>query len=269
MGHIGFDFKGETAVVTGAAGGIGKAIAKAFAQAGANVVIGDMKDNGADTAAELLAYGGNVSFVKTDVSSQESVDALIKYAVEKHGKIDILVNGAGVCNRNFGNPFTDLPDSDFEFTFKVNELGIVHTVRAVYDMMIAQKKGRIINIASTVGHSTNILNVPYCISKAAAISLTVNLAKELGPYGITVNSVCPGFIHTEMYDNAAPLMSKKNPAFEGMTGGEIVDLMAKQNCATQKKQTVEDIAYAALFLASDEASAVTGSAIDVGGGYKL
>lgn len=270
MGHVAYDFKNEVVVITGAAGGIAKAIAKGFTDAGANVVIGDMKEEaGYATAKELSEGKGNALFIKTDVTDQESVDGLVKLALDTYGKIDILVNGAGVCNRNFGNPFTDLPDSDFDFTYRVNELGIVHTVRAVYDTMIAQQKGRIINLSSTVGHSTNILNMPYAISKAAALNLTVNLAKEFGPHGITVNAICPGFIYTDIYENAAPLMKKKNPAFEGMSGAEIVKFMAKINCASQKEQTVEDIAYAALFLASDEANAITGEALDVAGGYKL
>ncbi len=257
-------------MITGAAGGIGKAIAKGFADAGANVIIGDLKiEDGEKTVKELSEGKGNVTFVMTDVTSQESVNGLVETALDIYGKVDILVNGAGVCNRHFGNPFTDLPDEDFDFTFQVNEMGIVHTVRAVYDILKDQKKGRIINVTSTVGHSTNILNVPYCISKAAALNLTVNLAKELGPFGITVNSICPGYIYTDMYENAAPLMSKKNPAFEGMGGKEIVEYLAKMNCATQKEQCTEDIAYAALFLASDEACNITGTALDVAGGYKI
>lgn len=270
MGHVAYDFTGEVVVITGAAGGIGKAVAKAFADAGANVVIGDLKmEQGEKTVEELSAGKGSVSFIMTDVTSQESVNGLVQSALDAYGKVDILVNGAGVCNRNFGNPFTDLPDEDFDFTFKVNEMGVVHMVRAVYDFFKKQQKGRIINVASTVGHSTNILNVPYCISKAAVLNLTVNLAKELGPSGITVNAICPGYIYTDMYENAAPLMSKKNPAFEGMGGRDIVKYMAKINCATQKEQYTEDIANAALFLASDEANSITGTALDVAGGYKI
>ena len=270
MGKVSFDYSGRVVAITGAAGGIAKGVALGFAQAGAKVVIGDLKETlGKETVEEIRRKGGDASFVVTDVSDPTSVDTFLQTAVCTYGRLDILVNGAGVANRHFGNHFTDLPDSDFDLTYGVNVKGVVHTCRAAYPILRGQGYGRIINIASTVGHSTNVLNVPYAVSKAAVLNLTTNLAKELGPYGVTVNAICPGYIYTPMYEAAAPGMIAKIPALAGMSAQEMVGHFAKLNCATQKEQTVEDIANAALFLASDAAENITGVALDVAGGYKI
>lgn len=270
MGHVKFDFSGHVVAVTGAAGGIGKGIALGFAQAGASVVIGDLKaELGHSAVEEIRSLGGQARFVQLDVTDQQSTEAFIHSVQQESGRFDILVNGAGVANRHFGNPFTDLPDSDFDLTYNVNVKGVAHTCRAVYPIFRAQGNSRILNIASTVGHSTNTFNVPYAVSKAAVLNLTTNLAKELGVYGVTVNALCPGYIYTPMYEAAAPGIIEKSSGLSGMNARELVAYFAKMNCATQREQYVEDIANAALFLASEAASNITGVALDVAGGYKL
>lgn len=270
MDHISFNFSGATVLVTGGAGGIGKGIALGFGAAGANVVVGDMKkEDGLATVAEIDAAGGHGLFVELNVTSQASVDAFVRTAIDTFGSVDVLVNSAGVSNRIFGNPFTDLVDEDFDRTYSVNVSGIVHTVRAVYDLFRTKGAGRIINVCSVVGHSTNPLTVPYAASKAAALNLTVNLAKEMGPYQVTVNALCPGYVYTPMYENAAPAMTAKLPSLAGFSGKELVAHFSKLNCAMQCEQTTEDIANGALFLASDGAKHITGLVLDVAGGYKL
>lgn len=270
MGHVKFDFNGQVVAITGAAGGIGKGIALAFAQAGAFVVLGDLKEEmGHATVDEIRTLGGQARFIQLDVTDQQSAEAFIHSVQQESGRFDILVNGAGVANRHFGNPFTDLPDSDFDLTYNVNVKGVAHTCRAVYPIFRQQGNSRIINLASTVGHSTNTFNVPYAISKAAVLNLTMNLAKEMGVYGVTVNALCPGYIYTPMYEAAAPGIIAKSPGMSGMSAHELVAYFSKMNCATQREQYVEDIANAALFLASDLASNITGVALDVAGGYKL
>ena len=270
MGHVQFDFKGTTVAITGAAGGIGKGIAMEFARAGANVAIADMKeDAGSATVAEMEALGAKALFVKTDVTNQESVDQFIQATVSAFGSLDVLVNGAGVGNKNFGFPFTDFTDADFDFTYKVNLLGMIHTCRAVYDMFRSRRSGKIINICSVVAHSTNPMNVPYNVSKAGAVSLTMNLAKELGPYNINVNGVNPGFVYTPMYEMQAPGILKKLTNVKSTNGKELVDELSFTTCALQRPQTPADMGYAALFLASEQADNITGVMLDVAGGYKL
>ena len=267
---IQFDFTGTTVLVTGGAGGIGKGIALGFGRAGANVVVGDMKkDDGLATVAEIEKAGGHGLFVELNVTDMDSVTAYVQAALDKFGSVDVLVNSAGVSNRIFGDPFTDLLDEDFDRTYAVNVKGMVHTTRAVYDMFRNRGYGRIINVCSVVGHSTNPLNVPYAVSKAGALNLTMNLAKELGPYQVTVNALCPGYVYTPMYENATPAMLTKLPALKGYTGKELVAHFAKLNCAMKVEQTPEDMANGAMFLASDGARNITGLVLDVAGGYKI
>ena len=270
MKQIAFDFTGTTVIVTGGSGGIGKEITLGFARSGANVVIGDLKEEaGKAVLNEIQEFGGKAIYVATDVTKQESVDHLVQAALNEYGSLDILVNGAGVATRVFGDPFTDLIEEDFIRTYNVNVMGVVHTCRAVFDLFVNKKAGKIINIASVVGHSTNPQNVPYAVSKAGALNLTMNLAKEMGRYGVTVNAVCPGYVLTPMYEAVAPAMILKNPALKGKGAKELVMYLSEQNCALRRPQTVEDIANGVLFLASDGADNITGQILDVSGGYKI
>ncbi len=270
MGSIKFDFSGQTVIVTGASGGIGKGIAKGFAVAGANVVIADMNaEMGNETAKEFVDAGCKAIFLKVDVTNQESVDELVNKTLETFGKLDILVNGAGVAAKVFGDPFTDLIEEDFIRTYNVNVLGVVHACRSVFPIFTDQMSGKIINIASVVGHSTNPMNVPYAVSKAGVLNLTMNLAKEMGKYNVNVNAVCPGYVLTPMYEKCAPAMIEKLPAMKGKSAAELVQYFSEQNCALRRPQTVEDLANGVLFLASDGAKEITGQILDVGGGYKI
>ena len=271
MGNMTFDFSGRVAVVTGASGGIGKGIAQGFIKAGAKVVLGDMKkEDGEKTVQEFLALGGTACFVETDVSNEQSAENLIQTAICTYGRLDIVVNAAGVSNRNSGNPFTNFKDEDFDRCYNVNLKGMFHVCKAVYPHFKEQNYGRIINVASSVWDSTNPINVPYVASKAGAVSLTRNLAKELGPFGVTVNAICPGYVLTPMYQNSAPKYTSGSiAALTGKTAADMVDYFSQQNCATKKPQTMEDMANAVLFLASDEMACITGIPLQVSGGYKL
>lgn len=268
--NIQFDFSGSAAVITGAAGGIAKGVAQAFAAAGAKLVIGDIKENdGRATVQELRDLGADAVFVKTDVTSQQSTDALIGEALERFGKLDILVNGAGSAGRFIGNPITRTDDSDFESTYRVNVMGIYHTMKSCYDHFSGRREGKIINITSVVGHSTNPAIPHYAASKAAAINLTLTLAKELGPHNVKVNTICPGYIYTPMYENAVDGIQTVYPSFTGLTGEQMVEQFAKANCCLGRPQTVEDLAKGVLYLASDAGDNITGIVLDVAGGYKL
>lgn len=267
---IKFDFTGTTVAITGASGGIAKGAALEFAKAGANLVIGDIKDaEGKQCVKEIKELGAKAIFVKTDVTSPEDTKKFFEKAIEEFGEIDILVNGAGTVSRFIGMPLTLTDNKDFDLTYKVNLMGIYNTVKASYDYFVDRKQGKIINLTSVVGHSTNPGIPHYAASKAAAINLTLTLAKELGPSNIKVNTVCPGYVYTPMYENATPQIKKVHPSLKDMTGKEIVEHFAKSNCALQRSQTVEDVAQAVLYLASSAGENITGIVLDVAGGYKL
>ncbi len=270
MGNIKFDFTGKVLAITGAAGGIAKAIALGFADAGAAVVIGDMKeDDGQKVVDQIREKGGKAAFFKLDVTNFDNVREWVKFTIDTFGQLDFLCNGAGLSSVHKGNPFTNYDDNDFERAWRVNLLGHVHTISAVYDYMKERGYGRIINIASTVYRSTNLNYVPYATSKAAAVNLVWNMAKELGPYGVTVNHICPGFVVTPMYEGYFKNKRDQLPKEIGNSPEEMVDYFARQSCATKRRQEPEEIAWAAMYLASDEACSVNGSGIEVNGGYKL
>ncbi len=270
MGNIKYDFTGKVVAITGASGGIGKSFATCFAAAGAKVVIGDLKEKeGADVIKEIEAAGGQAIFVQTNVADKASAENFIQRAIDNYGKLDILINGAGVSNDNKGNPFTNITDADYEKCMNVNIMGAVHTCRAVYDHMKSRGYGRIINVSSVVYRSTNPLNVPYVITKAANASLTLNLAKELGPHGVTVNNICPGVVYTPIYDHDFECSKDNRPDFHGKTALDLVDHVAAQLCGTKKRQEPEEIANAAMFLSADESLSLNGITIEISGGYKL
>lgn len=269
--NIKFSFTDKVALITGSAGGIGKAIASAFSQAGAKVIVADYNEKlGKETAKEISANTGNlVEFMFVNVIEQSSTDEVVKNVIEKFGDLDILVNNAGVSGRISGNPLTGTDDSDFDNTYNVNVKGLYHMCKSVYDIFKNKKSGKIINMASVAGHSTNIALVHYSVSKAAAISFTKNLALELGSSLVNVNAVCPGYVYTDIYKNAADQFKAKVPAYKELSGLEICESIANTNCAMKRLQTGEDIANAVMFLSSDEARNITGEILDVAGGFKL
>lgn len=269
--NIKFDFSGKTVIVTGSAGGIGKAIASSFSESGAKVIIADYNEKlGKETAKEISAKTGNhAEFIYVDVTKQSSADALVNEVMDRHKDIDILVNNAGVSGKISGNPLTGTEDSDFDSTYNVNVKGLYHMCKSIYDIFKNKKSGKIVNMASVAGHSTNLALVHYSVSKAAAITFTRNLALELGPSLVNVNCVCPGYVYTDIYKNAADQFRAKVPAYKDLSGLEICESIAKTNCAMKRLQTGEDIAKAVMFLSSDEAGNITGEILDVAGGFKL
>jgi len=268
--RIQFNFRGTVVAVTGASGGIGKAIAMEFARAGASVLVGDIKEvEGQAAVAEMQALGAQAMFVRTDVLDQKSTDDFIQTAICQFGALDVLVNGAGASGRFAGMPLTRTEDKDFDIAYGVNLKGIYHTIKSGYNYFVGRKEGKIINVTSVVGHSTNPALPHYAASKAAAINFTLTMAKELGPHNIKVNSVCPGYIYTPMYEMAADDMRVVFPAFADLSGEEIVSEFAKANCALGRPQTLEDLANAVMYLASEAGDNITGVVLDVAGGYKL
>jgi len=239
---------GKTALITGSARGIGFAIANHLGRQGANIVISDILEDQANSAAELLkSQGVKAISVAGDISKPEDIKLLFNAANDTFGGVDILVNNAGITRDNL---LIRLDEQSWDSVMAVNLKGAFLCIKAAARGMMKKRYGRIINMSSVVGIMGNAGQVNYAASKAGIIGLTKSVAKEVGKRNITVNAIAPGFIETPMteklsdevkkaYFNAIPL------ARFGKT---------------------EDVANLALFLASDEASYITGQVIQVDGG---
>ena len=242
--------KGKTAVITGGVRGIGKAIAKAFCRNGANVIL-CYRSNDAEaekTAAELSGFGPQVKLVKGDVADPETakrVAGLIKDEFDK--KVDILVNNAGITNDKL---MMRMSDEDFTKVIDANLNGTFYMMKELSALMVKKKNGVIINMASVSGLKGNPAQVNYSASKAGIVGMTLSAAKELGRRGIRVNAIAPGFIETDM--TAVLTDEQKETAAKNKTLGRLGQ--------------PEDIANAALFLASDMGAYITGQVISVDGG---
>ncbi|MBL1421370.1 MAG: 3-oxoacyl-[acyl-carrier-protein] reductase [Alphaproteobacteria bacterium] len=243
-----FDLTGKNVLVTGATGGIGRAIAEAFHAQGATVTLSGTREAVLQEIADAL--GERVHFVPCNLSDKTSVEALVPAAIEAMGSIDILVNNAGITRDGL---FMRMKDEDWDDVIAVNLTAAFRLSRAVLRGMMKARNGRIINISSVVGVAGNPGQANYVASKAAIIGLGKSLAQEVGNRSITVNAIAPGFIATPMTD---ALNEKQTEAI-------------LSNIPTKRLGTAAEIAAAAVYLASDEAAYVTGQTLHVNGGMMM
>ena len=241
-------FENKVVMVTGGAAGIGRVTAESFAKEGARIAICDVNPAAGEAAAKAL--GPEASFQQVDVASNAAVSGWIEGVLDKYGQIDVLVNNAGITRDGL---IMRMKEEDWDAVISVNLKSAFNCIKAVSKIMVKQRSGRIINLASVVGVMGNPGQANYVASKAGMIGLTKTVAKELGARGITVNAVAPGFIETDM---TAVLSDKVKEAM-------------RATIPLQRAGTPQDVADAITFLASDQAAYITGQVIHVTGGMYM
>jgi 3-oxoacyl-[acyl-carrier protein] reductase len=242
--------KGHVALVTGSAQGIGKAIAESLAKEGADIIISDINIDAAKiTAAEIAKLGVKAIATKTNVADSESVKSTIDEAVKTFGKIDILINNAGITKDNL---LIRMKDEEWDAVLSVNLRSMFLCTKAVAPLMMKNRWGRIVNIASIVGEMGNFGQANYSAAKAGAIGLTKTAARELASRGVTCNAIAPGFIDTAMTQKLSDDVKKRLSEQIPMT----------------RLGTPDDIAKAVVFLCAD-ADYITGQVINVNGGMYM
>ena len=252
-----FDFGGKTIVVTGAAHGFGRAISVAFARRGGSVWACDvLEDELRETERLTQSHDGSCSTRVVDVRDKEAVDRFIEQAGAASDRIDVLVNNAGGVLGQVGRPLEQITPNEWQDIFDVNVSGAFYCAQAVAPRMKAARAGRIVNISSGAGLSISLTGIQaYASAKAAQIGLTRQLAHELGPWGITVNNIAPGFV-------------RSNPTTERQweSYGETGQRELVERIALKRLGTPDDIANAVLFFASEYAGWITGQVLSVDGG---
>lgn len=244
-------FKGKTALITGSARGIGRAIAERLAFEGARVIISDvLEDVAENTVREFRAKGYEAVAIKADVSKADDAERLINDAVKQYESLDIVVNNAGITRDAL---MIRMKEADWDAVLNVNLKGAFLVTQAAAKVMIKQRTGRIVNISSVVGRMGNAGQTNYAASKAGLIGLTKASAKELASRGITVNAIAPGFIKTEMTDKMP------DAAREKLSGGIPLGRLGLP----------EDVAAVTAFLVSDDAAYITGQVLGVDGGLLM
>ncbi|MBQ0733058.1 3-oxoacyl-ACP reductase FabG [Aquimarina celericrescens] len=239
--------KNKIAIVTGGARGIGKAISTLFAKEGASVIIWDLLDEGIDTAKAINADGDTAEFTKISVTDKAAIETEAERIHKKYGKIDILINNAGITK---DRTLHKMSEEEWDAVIDVNLKGVFLCTQVVSKYMKEAGYGRIVSAASNVGLRGNFGQTNYSATKAGVIAMSKTWTMELGKYGITANALAPGFTLTEMTEQ----IPKEH--LEGM----------KKQIPLQKAATPMDIAYGYLYLASDEASYVSGICLTIDGG---
>ncbi|KPJ71504.1 hypothetical protein AMJ50_01785 [Parcubacteria bacterium DG_74_3] len=247
-----FELKDKVAIITGARRGMGRTHALILAKAGAKVVVSDISlEECQKVVEEIKAQGGNAIAVKCDVTKREEVDEMVKKAVKEFGKIDVLVNNAGILQFK---PFMELTEEDWNKILNVNLLGYFRCAQAAVKEMIKQKSGTIVNIAS-IGMGQTGVGFPaishYCASKGAIVAMTEAMALELAPFNIRVNAIAPGAIDTPMSQGGDPKTMEATLA----------------RIPLHRIGKPEEVSNLVLFLASDASSYITGSTVIIDGGW--
>ena len=251
---------GKTALITGASRGIGRAIAEAFAREGADLFLSaTARANLADVEAQVAA-GRRVAVGEADVADEADVEALFAAAVEAFGRIDIVVNNAGVY---IGKPLVDYTAAEFDRVMRVNAYGTFHVMQRALRHMQTLGRGKIVNIASTAGKWESPNQAAYNASKHAVVALTRCAALENAGAGITVNAICPGFVETDMIGEFEGHAERAGVDFESFKAAMVARI------PTGRLLQPEEIAHIAVYLASPESDGMTGQTISISGGMRM
>lgn len=242
-------FNGKTAVVTGASRGIGKSVALALGKEHCRVVVNFLnnEEKARQVVEEIISYGGNAFAFKADVSNAKEVKEMVKETLKKFGKVDFLVNNAGITRDKM---FVNMSEADWDEVINVNLKGVFNCTKAILPLMIEKGFGRIVNFTSISGQFGNIGQSNYSASKAGISGFTKSIAKEVASKGINVNAVSPGLIDTEMHETIPEKVMQK----------------FLERIPLKKIGKPEDVAGAVVFLLSENASYITGQTININGG---
>ncbi|NLM20551.1 MAG: SDR family oxidoreductase [Peptococcaceae bacterium] len=243
--------EGKVALITGAGSGIGRGTALMFAKEGAKVIATSRSKNCEETERMIREAGGDAHHFICNVRNKDEIEALVKFAMEKYGRIDVLVNNAGVLVHK---PFLEHNDEDLATIYETNFRAYIWTMQAIIPIMIKQGKGSIINVASISAVKPETNAYYYGAFKAGMYKLTKDIAREFSPQGIRLNLILPGPIQT----NLTPKEIRENPA--------ALQKVIDEVCLVGRAGYPDDIAYGAVYLASDESSFVTGTALVIDGG---
>jgi meso-butanediol dehydrogenase / (S,S)-butanediol dehydrogenase / diacetyl reductase len=256
------ELQGQVAIVTGAGRGIGRATALELARMGADVVIAEVDTGGADkTAALVQDLGRRAAVVATDVTRRADLAALVERSLAAFGRIDVLVNNAGIYR---AAATLDVTEEHWDAIMTINAKAVFFASQAVLPTMITARRGAIVNLASMAGKIGSRTNLPYNVSKAAVISMTKSLALAHAPDGIRVNCVCPGFVETDMWNQVA----REQGTLLGQTPEEFTRRRAEQ-VPLGRMERPEDVATVIGFLASPRSGYMTGQALSVDGGLVM
>lgn len=257
------DLEGQAAIVTGAGRGVGRAIALELATQGADILVAEIsRENAQAVAEEVRALGRRAVALRVDVTSRADLAAMATRAMQEFGRIDMLVNNAGV---NSFASILEVTEEDWDFVMDVNAKAVFFASQAVFPHMMTAKHGSIVNLASMAGKLGSVYSVAYATSKAAVISITRSLALSGAPYGIRANCVCPGYIYsTDMWRQVEAGVAE----VLGSTP-EAVNEQRLKSIPLGRWETPEDVAKLVAFLASDRAYYVTGEDVNVSGGLVM
>lgn len=267
--------EGKVAIVTGAGQGIGRGVAKRLAQEGAHVVVAEfVEQNAREAAEELSALGPEALAYPIDIGDVAQIDHMVEAVVARFGRIDALVNNAGVNKTTW---ILDVTPEDWDFVARVNQKGVFFAIQRVARQMIAQipqdvieagraphSYGKIVNFSSVAGRSGRPYSAEYSASKWAVISMTQSAALALAPYNINVNAVCPGLVHTPMWDYIDATQAERF----GMKSGEWM-ASSIEKIPLKRAAQADDLAAAVSFLCSGDADYITGQALNVDGGIEM
>ena len=260
--------KDRTAIVTGGATGIGRAIAMKLAEHGANVVVADLRpDAGEETARDLRSLGVEALVCEMDVTSQEAAAQTVRETLGRFGGVDVLVNNAGVVGAPGWYEHATSREEDWAACYEVNVKGMVIVTEAVAPTMKDARSGKIINISSISGREGRPSLAHYSATKAAVINYTQALATEYAPFNVNVNAICPGLLWGPMWEQVGTRYARATPEWSGLPPQEVFRRMIAQRIPLGREQTQDDIGELAAFLGSEDARNITGQAINVDGGF--